>query len=80
MIPWAVDTPMLRDAVSQPVETNPLSGRLREDLARGEFATAGQAAAEIWQAVVAGAPESPLHVGRVPPGQGVSVPLEVAKS
>jgi benzil reductase ((S)-benzoin forming) len=80
VIPWAVDTPMLRDAVSQPVETNPLSGRLREDLARGEFATADQAAAEIWQAVVAGAPESPLHVGRVPSGPSVFVPPEVATS
>ncbi len=66
VIPWAVDTPMLRDAAEQPVAENPMSGHLREDLARGEFATPEQASAQIWQAVLAGAPQSPLHVGRVP--------------
>jgi benzil reductase ((S)-benzoin forming) len=66
VIPWAVDTPMLRDAAEQPAATNPMSGHLREDLARGEFATPEQASAEIWQAILAGAPQSPLHVGRVP--------------
>jgi benzil reductase ((S)-benzoin forming) len=79
VIPWAVDTPMLRDAAAQPAQANPMSGRLREDLARGEFATAEQAAAEIWQAVSAGAARSPLHVGRVPDLEGAAA-AEVAPS
>jgi benzil reductase ((S)-benzoin forming) len=68
VIPWATDTPMLRDAMDQPVETNPVSGMVRAAFDAGEVATPADVAAEIWNNVVAGAPVSPLHVGIVPEG------------
>ena len=66
VIPWATDTPMLREAVELPVETNPVSGMVRAAFDAGEVATADDVAAEIWASVLAGAPVSPLHVGVVP--------------
>jgi benzil reductase ((S)-benzoin forming) len=63
VIPWATDTPMLRDALSQDPDQNPLSGELRLAYERGEVASAVSVATAIWEAVEAGCPESPLHVG-----------------
>jgi len=69
VIPWATDTPMLRDAMKQDPETNPLSGEIRTMVERGELELAApeEVAAEVWAAVMAGAPRSPLHVGPHPP-------------
>lgn len=67
VIPWATDTPMLRDASRQPVDTNPLSGEIGTLIASDAVAQPADVAAQIWRAVVAGAPTSPLHVGLVPP-------------
>jgi len=66
VIPWATDTPMLREAMEQPVETNPVSGMVRAAYDKGDVATPDAVAAEIWTSVLAGAPVSPLHVGVVP--------------
>jgi len=69
VIPWATDTPMLRDAMQQDPETNPLSGELLALAERGqlELASPEEVAAEVWAAVLGGAPHSPLHVGARPP-------------
>lgn len=66
VIPWATDTAMLRDAIRQPVETNPLSGEISALAAAGGLATAEEVAAEIWRGVAAGGAVSPLHVGPAP--------------
>jgi benzil reductase ((S)-benzoin forming) len=66
VIPWATDTPMLRDAMEQPTETNPVSAMVRAAFDAGEVATPDDVAAAIWAGVLAGAPVSPLHVGIVP--------------
>lgn len=68
VIPWATDTPLLREAIELPVESNPVSGMVRAALEAGEVATPDDVAAEIWTSVLAGAPVSPLHVGVVPEG------------
>ena len=67
VIPWATDTPMLREAMRQDPEAMPISGELRAMADQGQLATAHEVAEEIWAAVMDGAPRSPLHVGAPPP-------------
>jgi benzil reductase ((S)-benzoin forming) len=67
VIPWATDTPMLRDAGRQPVETNPLSGEIAGLIASRAVAAPADVAAQIGRAIDAGGPTSPLHVGSIPP-------------
>lgn len=67
VIPWATDTAMLRDALEQPVASNPLSGEIAVLVAAGVIATPDDVATEIWQGVLLGGAVSPLHVGAVPP-------------
>ncbi len=69
VIPWATDTPMLRDAMLQDANENPLSGELRGASESGQLtlATPEEVAAAVWEAVLSGAPKSPLHVGPRPP-------------
>jgi benzil reductase ((S)-benzoin forming) len=74
VVPYAVDTPMVRDVISQPVEqAPPVAAILREAAERGELATAESTAAEIWDLVLGGAePGSAIAVGAVPPEVRVS--------
>jgi NAD(P)-dependent dehydrogenase (short-subunit alcohol dehydrogenase family) len=69
VVPWATDTPMLRDAMLQDADENPLSGELRAASESGQLtlATPEEVAAAVWEAVLSGAPKSPLHVGPRPP-------------
>jgi benzil reductase ((S)-benzoin forming) len=68
VVPFAVDTPMVRDVIERPTAGQPAAGVLREAAARGELASAESTAAEIWRLVVDGAaPGAVLAVGAVPP-------------
>jgi NAD(P)-dependent dehydrogenase (short-subunit alcohol dehydrogenase family) len=67
VIPWATDTPMLRDAMEQDAEDNPLTGELRALAAAGGLTQPEAVAEAVWAAVLDGAPRSPLHVGSRPP-------------
>jgi short-subunit dehydrogenase len=68
VVPYAVDTPMVREVIAQPQDLQPVSALLREAADRGELATAQDTAREIWQLVVDGiAPGAIVPVGAVPP-------------
>lgn len=67
VVPFAVDTPMLREVMEQPDDVQPLAATFREAAASGELATSDATAAEIWEAVLAGVPNgSVVPVGAVP--------------
>jgi short-subunit dehydrogenase len=67
IVPWAVDTPMLRDAVNNASELMPVHLALREAAARGELAPADRTAQEIWDVVEGDRPSgSIVNVGAVP--------------
>ncbi|HWH95296.1 MAG TPA: SDR family NAD(P)-dependent oxidoreductase [Baekduia sp.] len=67
VVPWAVDTPMLRGGMAAPPDEHPLAPQLNELAARGDLATPEDTAQEIWALVEAGvAPGSVHDVGAVP--------------
>ncbi len=67
IVPWAVDTPMLRDAISNANELMPVARSLREAAGRGELASPAQTAEEIWGVVRGERPSgSIVNVGAVP--------------
>jgi len=67
IVPWAVDTPMLRDAISNASELMPVHRTLREAAARGELASPARTAEEIWDVVRGDRPSgSIVNVGAVP--------------
>jgi benzil reductase ((S)-benzoin forming) len=65
VVPFAVDTPMVRETISRPGLT-PIAAILREAADRGELATAEATAAEIWQLVLDGTHAAAVPVGAVP--------------
>jgi len=65
VVPFAVDTPMVRETISQPGLT-PVAARLRAAADRGELASAETAAAQIWQLVLDGTHGEAVPVGAVP--------------
>jgi benzil reductase ((S)-benzoin forming) len=68
VVPYAVDTPMLRDAIDSPPELLPLGEVMRDASAHGALASAESVAGEIWALVDAGVPSGSIHpVGAVPP-------------
>jgi short-subunit dehydrogenase len=69
VVPFAVDTPMVREVIAQPADAQPVASVLRDAAERGELASAEATAAEIWQLVVAGTePGAVVPVGAVPAG------------
>jgi benzil reductase ((S)-benzoin forming) len=67
VVPYAVDTPMLRGAMAAPPDEHPLAPMLNEAAARGELASPDDAAAEIWALVRTGVQPGSVHpVGAVP--------------
>ncbi len=68
VVPFAVDTPMVREVIEQPADTQPVAAVLREAAERGELATADATAAEVWQAVADAPAGTIVPVGAVPPG------------
>lgn len=68
VVPFAVDTPMVREVIQQPADTQPVAALLRSAVERGELASAESTAAEIWQLIVDGPPSGAVvPVGAVPP-------------
>ena len=67
VVPFAVDTPMVRDVIEQPPETQPVAAVLREAADRGALASPEVTAAEIWQAAAGASSGAIVPVGAVPP-------------
>jgi benzil reductase ((S)-benzoin forming) len=65
IVPFAVDTPMVRETISRPGLT-PVAAKLSEAARRGELATAEATAAQIWQLVLDGTHAEAVPVGAVP--------------
>jgi benzil reductase ((S)-benzoin forming) len=66
VVPFAVDTPMVRNQGEAPREDVPLSGLLHDAMERGVLASPESVAAEIWAAIDEGVePGTFVHVGAV---------------
>lgn len=65
VVPFAVDTPLLRRVMDLPAEVDPISEELRGARERGQLASAADTAREVWAAVDRRAAE-PVFVGAVP--------------
>jgi len=71
VVPFAVDTPMVRAAMQQPPDVHPVAANLRAAADRGALAAADATAREIWRLVLDGDHEGEIiPVGAVPPGVG----------
>jgi benzil reductase ((S)-benzoin forming) len=69
VVPFAVDTPMVRAAIALPPGATPIADHLRAAAERGDLATPEATAAQIWTAVLDGVtPGSAVPVGAVPAG------------
>ena len=68
VVPFAVDTPMVRETISHP-ELTPIAAHLREAAAKGELASAESTATQIWGLVLNGTSHGEaVAVGAVPTG------------
>jgi benzil reductase ((S)-benzoin forming) len=65
VVPFSVDTPLLRRVMELPAEVDPIAEELRALRDRGELATPESTATEIWAAVDRRA-NAPVLVGAVP--------------
>jgi benzil reductase ((S)-benzoin forming) len=67
VVPYGVDTPMVRAAMTQPADDLPLGAVFRAAAARGDLADPSSTAREIWGLVEAGVePGAAIAVGAVP--------------
>lgn len=66
VVPWSVDTPMLRGVMDLPPEVDPIGAQVKEMASRGELATPEGAAAEIWELLEQGGVDRPAFIGAVP--------------
>jgi benzil reductase ((S)-benzoin forming) len=70
VVPYAVDTPMVRTTIAQPPGATPVAERLRAAAERGDLATPEVTAAQIWDLVL----DDTTHGSAVPVG---AVPAEL---
>ena len=70
VVPYAVDTPMVRTTIAQPPGATPVADRLRAAAERGDLATPEATAAQIWDLVL----DDTTHGSAVPVG---AVPAEL---
>jgi benzil reductase ((S)-benzoin forming) len=70
VVPYAVDTPMVRTTIAQPPGATPVAARLRAAAERGDLATPEATAAQIWDLVL----DDTTHASAVPVG---AVPAEL---
>jgi benzil reductase ((S)-benzoin forming) len=69
VVPFAVDTPMVRETIALPPGVTPIGDKLRQAAQRGELATPEATAAEIWGlALDATTHGTAVPVGAVPAG------------
>lgn len=54
VVPFAVDTPMVREVMQQSAEVQPVTAELRRAASHGELATPVATAKQIWAAVADG--------------------------
>ncbi len=67
VVPFAVDTPMVRATIAAPPGATPIADRLRAAAERGELATPEATAEQIWHLVLDGTTHgSAVPVGAVP--------------
>jgi NAD(P)-dependent dehydrogenase (short-subunit alcohol dehydrogenase family) len=67
VVPFAVDTPMVREVLERPAPGQPAAALLREAAELGELASAESTADEIWRLVLDGvAHGTVVPVGAVP--------------
>ena len=68
VIPWGVDTEMVREAMEAPSEVLPLGDFFRTAAAEGKLASADSVAREIWDLILSGevAAGQAIDVGAVP--------------
>ena len=67
VVPYAVDTPMVRATIAPPPGATPIADHLRAAAERGELATPEATAAQIWSLVLDDTPHgSAVPVGAVP--------------
>jgi benzil reductase ((S)-benzoin forming) len=73
VVPYAVDTPMVREVMQQSVADQPLAPVLAQAEREGALASPGAVAAEIWALIIGDAPSgSVVSVGAVPePNAGI---------
>lgn len=67
VVPFAVDTPMVRETIAHP-DATPIAAHLGAAAERGELASAQATAARIWQLVLDGTHGEAVAVGAVPAG------------
>ncbi len=68
VVPFADDTPIVRETISHP-ELTPIAVHLREAAARGELASAESTATQIWELVLNGTAHGEVvPVGDIPAG------------
>ena len=70
VVPYAVDTPMVRTTIAQPPGATPVAERLRAAAERGDLATPEATAGQIWDLVL----DDTTHGSAVPVG---AVPAEL---
>jgi NAD(P)-dependent dehydrogenase (short-subunit alcohol dehydrogenase family) len=70
VVPWSVDTPMLRGVMDLPPEVDPLGQELKAMGERGELASAEGVAEEIWALLDRGGVEEAAFVGAIPADLG----------
>jgi benzil reductase ((S)-benzoin forming) len=69
VVPYAVDTPMVRTTIAQPPGATPVAAHLRAAAERGDLATPEATAAQIWEHVLDDTTHgSAVPVGAVPAG------------
>jgi benzil reductase ((S)-benzoin forming) len=67
VVPFAVDTPMVRATIALPPGTTPVADKLRAAAESGDLATPEATAAQIWSLVLDGTTHGPaVPVGAVP--------------
>jgi NAD(P)-dependent dehydrogenase (short-subunit alcohol dehydrogenase family) len=66
VVPWSVDTPMLRGVMELPPEVDPIGAVVRDLDAEGGLAKPEDVAAEIWTLLDSGAVDEAAFVGAIP--------------
>lgn len=66
VVPWSVDTPMLRGVMDLPPEVDPLGAELKGMAAKGELAKPEDVADEVWSLLDSGGVDEAAFVGAVP--------------
>lgn len=66
VVPWSVDTPMLRGVMELPPEVDPIGAELRDLDSKGGLARPEDVAEEVWALLDSGRVEEAAFVGAIP--------------